>query len=144
MFKEILIPVDLAHEEQMPGLFRIAQGLAGEEKATVHLLYVDQSLVHQSSYPFLDEEHFARHREEAEKKMAQLMKDLPGNLKGASHSMQGVAHDEILVAADRLGIDAIIMAARNPGIRSYFIGSNSERVVRHAKCSVFVVRKPDI
>jgi nucleotide-binding universal stress UspA family protein len=32
------------------------------------------------------------------------------------------------------------MMAGTPGLSSYIIGSNAERVVRHAECSVFIVR----
>jgi len=143
MFKQILIPVDLTREEKMPGLLMIAQSLAGNEKATVHLLYVDESLMHDSSFPCLDEEQLAEHKKVAEEKMAELMRAMPSSLKGMSHSRQGIAHDVILDSAAKLGIDAIIMAARRPGLRNYFIGTNYERVVRHADCSVFVVRGSD-
>jgi nucleotide-binding universal stress UspA family protein len=144
MFKQILIPVDLTHEEQIPGLFKIAQALAGNEKTTVHLLYVDETLMHQSSFPCLDEEQLEEHKKIAEAKMAELMLEMPPNLKGISHTRQGIAHDVILGFVGELGIDGIIMAARKPGLRNYFIGSNSERVVRHADCSVFVVRGTDL
>jgi len=30
--------------------------------------------------------------------------------------------------------------ASKPGLANYFIGSSAERVVRHAGCSVFVIR----
>jgi nucleotide-binding universal stress UspA family protein len=143
MFKQILIPVDLTDEEQIPELFRTVQRLVGSDKATIHLLYVDQSLIHQSSYPFLDDDTFTEHRKEAERKMVTLLEDMPDNLQAVSHSKQGIAHDQILETADELDIDAIIMAARSPGLKNYFIGSNAERVVRHAKCSVLIIRSRD-
>ncbi|MBT8411941.1 MAG: universal stress protein, partial [Octadecabacter sp.] len=37
-------------------------------------------------------------------------------------------------------IDCIIMASHQPGLEDYFLGSTAARVVRHAKCSVHVIR----
>ena len=38
------------------------------------------------------------------------------------------------------GIDCIVIESHRPGLQDYFIGSNAARVVRHASCSVHVVR----
>lgn len=141
MFKKILLPVDLSHEEQIEKLIGIATTLAGDQKAELHMLYVDQSLIHRAGYPHLDEQKYAEHRKDALKTMNKRLADLPENLSGASHCREGTAHDQILETAAELKVDAIAMMARKPGISSYFIGSNSERVVRHAPCSVFVIRE---
>jgi nucleotide-binding universal stress UspA family protein len=42
--------------------------------------------------------------------------------------------------ADKLGCDAIVMAAHRPELRDYLLGPNAARVVRHANQSVLVVR----
>ncbi|MGI1668740.1 MAG: universal stress protein [Neptuniibacter sp.] len=141
MFKKILLPVDLSHEEQIKQLIGIATTLAGGQKAELHMLYVDQSLIHRAGYPHLDEQKFADHRKDALATMTQRLDDLPENLTGFSHCREGTAHDQILESAKELQVDAIAMMARKPGISSYFIGSNAERVVRHAPCSVFVIRE---
>lgn len=54
---------------------------------------------------------------------------------------EGIVHDQILEQAAEIGADAILMVAQRPGLSSYFIGSAAERVVRHAKCSVFILRQ---
>lgn len=141
MFKKILLPVDLSHEEQIEKLIGIATTLAAGQEAELHMLYVDQSLIHRAGYPHLDEQKYAEHRKDALQTMNKRLADLPENLSGASHCREGTAHDQILETATELKVDAIAMMARKPGISSYFIGSNSERVVRHAPCSVFVIRE---
>ena len=52
----------------------------------------------------------------------------------------GRVYDQIITAANKLGVDAIVMASHTPELSDYLLGPNSARVVRHAKQSVFVVR----
>lgn len=47
---------------------------------------------------------------------------------------------EIMAAAEEHGADLIIVASHKPGLSTYFIGSTAAKVVRHAQCSVLVVR----
>lgn len=47
---------------------------------------------------------------------------------------------EILDYANTAGIDMIVMASHDPGLADYLLGSVAARVVRHAHCSVLVVR----
>jgi len=49
---------------------------------------------------------------------------------------------EILEYANDSGIDMIVMASHDPGLADYLLGSVAARVVRHAHCSVLVVRHP--
>ena len=52
----------------------------------------------------------------------------------------GPVHHEVLEEAKEFGADLIVMSSHDPGLRTYFIGSNAAQVVRHAHCSVMVVR----
>lgn len=140
MYSDILIPLDLSHKEQAEELAAVAGKLAAGEQARLHLLYVDQSFIHRASYPQLDESELIGHKSDAQQQMKYLLTDLAKNLELVIHCRNGTAHDQILESAAELDVDAIVMMARKPGISSYFIGSNAERVVRHAPCSVFVIR----
>ncbi|MBN0987262.1 universal stress protein [Amphritea pacifica] len=140
MYSNILIPLDLSHKEQVVDLARIAMALAAGKPAQVNLLYVDQSFVHRAGDPQFDRALHEGHRKEALKEMEELLGDLPVNTAVNTIYRDGTAHDQILETAEQLGSDVIVMMARKPGISSYFIGSNAERVVRHAPCSVFIVR----
>jgi nucleotide-binding universal stress UspA family protein len=65
---------------------------------------------------------------------------MPEGVKAEAHVAHGSIYDEILRLADKLGCDAIVMAAHRPELRDYLLGPNASRVVRHAKQSVLVVR----
>lgn len=140
MFKNILLPFDLADETGSSQLIKVAETLSAGEPADVHLLYVDQTNVH-GSFPNLGGKTHEQHCKEGKEALARMAKALPGNLNGSSHWREGIPHDQILETAKYLGIEVIVMMASKPGMCSYFIGSNSERVVRHAHCSVFVIRE---
>jgi nucleotide-binding universal stress UspA family protein len=52
----------------------------------------------------------------------------------------GKAYEEILHAAREAGSDLIVIGSHKPELRDYLLGPNAARVVRHSKCSVYVVR----
>jgi len=54
---------------------------------------------------------------------------------------RGDAADKIMSAADRLGVDIIIMGSRGlKGVTRFLLGSVSERIVRYCKRPVLVVK----
>lgn len=54
--------------------------------------------------------------------------------------LTGHAGSEISNYATKIGADCIIVGSHKPGLDDFFLGSTSARVVRHATCSVHVLR----
>ena len=52
----------------------------------------------------------------------------------------GHAGTSILEYAEEHGCDCIVIASHRPGLGDYLLGSTAARVVRHAACSVHVMR----
>ena len=52
----------------------------------------------------------------------------------------GHPYKTILEVAQEKNADLIIVASHQPGFQDYFLGSTAAKVVRHATCSVLVVR----
>ena len=52
----------------------------------------------------------------------------------------GTVYEEILNVAEELPASQIVMAAHRPSLQDFLIGPTTARVVRHATCSVLVVR----
>ena len=52
----------------------------------------------------------------------------------------GHPYKTILEVADEKSADLIIVASNQPELQNYFLGSTAAKVVRHATCSVLVVR----
>jgi universal stress protein F len=143
MFYRILIPVDLAHKEQLPALIAMARQLSGDSPhADLNFLYVDDSRIHQASGPLVDTNMRNQRRRDVKDKLLALLRNLlPEGLHHNHHVREGTVHEQILEEARRSNADVIVMMARKPGLSSYFVGSNAERVVRHAACSVVVLRE---
>jgi nucleotide-binding universal stress UspA family protein len=62
------------------------------------------------------------------------------NIKADVEVHAGHPYKTILEVADKSGAELIIIASHQPGLEDYFLGSTAAKVVRHAKCSVLVVR----
>lgn len=52
----------------------------------------------------------------------------------------GRAYEEVLGLAKKTGASLIVVGAHKADLADYLLGPNAARVVRHAKCSVYVVR----
>jgi threonine synthase len=66
--------------------------------------------------------------------------NVPGEIEVAHSVGHGTIYKEILATAERIGADLIVMASHRPAQSDYLLGPNAARVVRHATCSVLVVR----
>lgn len=56
--------------------------------------------------------------------------------------LSGRVGQTIVEYAKEIGADLIVMGSHKPGLVDYFLGSTASRVVRHAPCSVHVLRRP--
>ena len=61
-------------------------------------------------------------------------------LKMETEVRTGHSYNTILEVAKEKNADLIIIASHRPGLQDYFLGSTAAKVVRHANCSVLVVR----
>ena len=52
----------------------------------------------------------------------------------------GTIHSEILQTAEEITADLIVLMSHLPDLGDYLLGPNAAKVVRHARCSVLVVR----
>lgn len=141
MFKKILVPIDIAE----PGIAEVGIALAAELAALdggeVRLIHVVADLpyglgVFLPPNLFMDLEASARSslREIAAKA------DVP-----AGHSSftirTGVPYHEVLTEARAWSADLLVVGSHSlPEKKPHHLGSNAENIVRHAACSVLVMR----
>ncbi len=140
MYNTVLIPMDLEHEDMFPKAVALAQQLIGDEKGEIHAIYVDQNLVHHGNFS-LSEDAVKQAQDDMKQQVKSLFKKyVPEHLRGKCRVRSGVVYDTVLEEADKVKPEVIIVAAGRPGFSSYLLGSNAEKILRHANCSVFVVR----
>ncbi|RVU32236.1 universal stress protein [Neptunomonas marina] len=141
MYNNILIPIDLEHVEMFPRAVEVAIQLFGNEKGKIHSLYVDSTKIHSISFTQVDNEVASQMRKEMKKRVRRVFEEhVPEEMQGSCHIRNGVVYDEILEEESRLQPDVILVAAGKPGVASYLLGSNAEKVLRHAQGNVFVIR----
>ena len=142
MFKQILVPVDLAELEVSRPALDKAVALAGITGAKVALVYVRSILpVTFMEYvpPSFDEEQ----QNQCEKEIAEVAATVPMPKDKVSFNIRmGSVYNEVLAEAKKIGADLIVVGSHRPGMATYLLGSNASTIVRHAECSVLVIRNP--
>jgi universal stress protein F len=136
MYKTILVPIDMSH---------IAEGKANIDLAAEHaaagasiiLLNVVEEVPNWAAVELpaglLD------------KSLEASQSELKAIAAAAGLTVEvdvrtGHSYNTILDVAEEKKADLIIIASHRPGLQDYFLGSTASKVVRHANCSVLVVR----
>jgi len=136
MYKTIIVPIDLSQSDKSPAALRVAKNLADHKSRIIIVNVVEDIPAYVAAE--LPTGFIEKSKEDAEADLTALVKD--AGLKAEVDVRSGAPHSEILAAADEKGADLIIVASHRPGLSDYFLGSTAARVVRHANCSVLVVR----
>ena len=140
MYGSILVPVDIDDVETSRPALDKAVALAEASGGTIRVIYV-RSLVPTSFMEFVPPHFDTAQQEDAQKRLAALVQGirLPKERVSSVVTMGGVYHD-VLQEAEKIGADLIVIGSHRPTTATYLIGSNAANIVRHARCSVLVVR----
>ena len=140
MYKQILVPVDLADTDLAKPAIETAVAMAKTSGGSVRLVNVlPMTPVMLAEYVPADFD--AQQRETSEEALSIVARESgiePARISGVVR--QGGIYHEILEEAAKIKADLIVMTSHRPAMRTYFLGSNAGHVVRYAKCSVLVVR----
>lgn len=144
MYNSILVPIDISDNDLTRQVVPYVQAHSAMNTAHVHFLTVIPSLPYYSSLGIAYSSEMPRigeMQQEALSKLNEIVKQfkLPAG-KFQTHAIAGSPKDEILKLAEVVSADLVIIASHRPDISTYLLGSNAAAVVRHAKCSVLVVR----
>ncbi|MCB1424908.1 MAG: universal stress protein [Zhengella sp.] len=134
MYKKIIVGLSLEHGIADRAL-RTARALGGDgaEILAVHV-----------AEPLQGSVRFHIREEDMQKARAQMEADLQERL--ADHPdvtpvvIDGHAGQSLSEYAGTVGADCIVVASHKPGLRDFLLGSTAARIVRHAPCSVHVLR----
>ncbi len=140
MFRTILIPVDLGEPEMSQKAIEVAINLASASGGALRFVTVLQFLP--ATYmDYIPADYDEKQRGWANEEMAKIVSrvDFPKERISTAIRSGGV-YPEILAEAEEWGADLIVIGSHRPAMSTYLLGSNAKTVVRHAKCSVMVVR----
>ena len=140
MFRNILVPVDLAELTLSKVAIEQAAELATQSGGALRLVNV-QSLLPATFMDYVPADFDAQMQENAQKSLEHVADRVPLPRERVSVTVRtGGIYPEILAEADACGADLIVIGSHRPAMSTYLLGSNAKTVVRHAKCSVLVVR----
>lgn len=142
--KTILVPINISNSKLTQRVISHVKKKAKINNAKVHFLtvipslpyYASLSLAYSAKLPAIN-----NLKAKAKSQLKKIIKKfkLPTN-KVHVHVKKSSPKNRILKLAKKIPAHIIIIASHQPNITTYLLSSNAAAVVRHAKCSVLVVR----
>ncbi|MDN8598716.1 universal stress protein UspF [Citrobacter enshiensis] len=144
MSRMILVPIDISDSELTQRVIAHVEAEAKIDDAQVHFLtvipslpyYASLGLAYSAELPAMDDL-----KAEAKSQLEDITRKftIPRD-RVHLHVTEGSPKDKILEMAKKLPAEMVIISSHRPDITTYLLGSNAAAVVRHAECSVLVVR----
>ena len=136
MYKSILIPVDLANVTRVNSLVDNAS-VHSSSNSKIILLNVVEEIPRWAAVELP--------RGILDKSVQSSLEKLKALAASASIEVEvevrvGHPYKTILEVAEEKSAELIIVASHQPELQNFFLGSTAAKVVRHATCSVLVVR----
>jgi nucleotide-binding universal stress UspA family protein len=144
---KILLATDGSEEAALAA--QSAADLAARTGSELHLTHVGTALSHVQyslgaevgPLPAGPQELLDKEAKEVLEAQLERMREAGASVTEA-HLMSGRADEEIIVRAEQVGADIVVVGSRGlGGVRRALMGSVSDSVVRHAHCPVLVVRR---
>ena len=135
MYSNILIPISMDQSRDVDASIEAAKALAdkGAQFTLMHVVeYIPAYATELIPMNAIDD-----NRSVVKSKLDALAAKLPN---ARVFVADGKPAPRILRWCEENGCDCIIIASHDPGFSDYLLGSTALNVVRHAKCSIFVVR----
>ena len=141
MYKQILLPVDLGHRASWEKAAPVAVSLAQQHGAKLNVVTVIPDFGMPMVGSFFPEDFAEKALAASQEELAKFVdKHIPADVHGKSRAVHGTIYKRIIINADEMGCDLIVLGSHRPEKADYLLGPNAARVVRHANQSVFVVR----
>lgn len=137
MYKSILVPIDISHEDVGIRIIEKAKALS-DKGAKMTLLHVMDDI---PSYMqvYIPGGKLESNLLEIKSELSKMAKNIGVDAEIVVRF--GKASRIILEEVETMGADLIILGSHKPGLQDYLIGSTASRVVRHARCSVLIDRQ---
>jgi len=143
MSNSVLCAVDVSHGDEDVRTIQNAARLAALDGAQLDVIAVIPDYGMSSVAGFFDKDHHEKMVADAKVLLDEVVtKALDGDQNANVRHIvaTGRAYEEILKLANTTKPALIVVGAHKPDLSDYLLGPNASRIVRHAKCSVYVVR----
>ena len=141
MYKNILFSVDLEHAAEAEKALKIAIDEARRSKAKMTVMTAAPGFGMPIVASFFDDQAVAKALKEVARHLKQYMDTkIPDDVEINPVVVEGNPAELILKQAQIDDIDLIVIASHNSEIENLLLGSCAAKVVRHARCTVTVVK----
>ena len=141
MFGKILLPIDIAEPEIAKQAIDAAVAMARAFNSQIRLIHVTSPIVIASPMAVIPQSVYDElgvyEKSELDRMAASI--DRPKGTVTAVVRIGGV-YPELLAEAAQWPADLIIVGAHKRSMATYLLGSSAAAIVRHASCTVMVVR----
>ena len=134
MYKKILVALSLEHGYGERAI-NTARKLKAENGEIIALHVFEP--VNSSVSLYLPKEHVQSVRKSAKEDIA---KKIGAEIDVEAVVLTGHSGQAVTDYAKEIGADCIVVGSHKPGLQDFFLGSTAARIVRHAPCSVHVLR----
>ena len=142
MFRSILVPVDLSDKHSWRKALPSAIAMCEAFGARLHVMTVVPEFGLPIVGQYFPEGYEEKARQQAAKQLkAFVAEQVPDAVPTRRIVAEGKIYREILKAAQTIRADLIVMGSHHPELKDYLLGPNAAKVMRHADCSVMVVRE---
>lgn len=136
MYKTILVPIDVGNADHSKHVINLAVN-NGDDDARIILLNVVEDIPKWVAVELPDGFQEKSYRE-SKRQLEEIAKASGANVE--VEVLIGHPYQTIIDTVKEIGADLIVIASHQPELQDYLLGSTAAKVVRHAKCSVLVVR----
>lgn len=139
MFESIVVPVDTQEPSSWAAILPIAISMvqANQARLTLCTVIPDLRIMMEAEWSVVG---YRLILDKARTRLATLAEQFPGVAGAQIEVGTGSIWRGIVEIASQAKADLIILASHRPAMKDYLLGANAVSVVRHAPCSVMVVR----
>jgi len=139
VYRSILVPIDVGQPSSWEKSIPTAVALCRCFSASLALTTIvpNQQLMLEAEWSAAA---FRQLIDIAKARLAAIADSITGVPNIGRHVETGGIYTNILNVAEKVSADLIVLSSHRPEMKDYLLGANASRVVRHARCSVFVVR----
>ncbi len=150
MTSKVLVPIDLVDMPTMEKVLAAAVQQAQFDKAQLVVMTVVPDIIAGLDwrYAIRGEMHGSQEFDmkeivaEALQRLNEIVADrVPKGMQVETVARRGTVYEQVLEVAESMNVDQIVIGAHRPAVSDFLLGPNTARVVRHAKCSVNVIRQ---
>ena len=142
MFKNIVIPIDLADKQSIKPTLTTASDFVRAFSAKLHFVHIIPDFGTKILEDYLPKNWMKEQKSKYEEQMRNSIQQyVPQEMIVDYNVGRGAIYDEVIQYANNVVADLIIVSAVRPQLRDYMLGPNASKIVRHAGVSVLVVRE---